>query len=143
MFTKLFTRRHFPYELKGRWYKFTVSTDADTGYLSVVKSDIPVFDEDAPALGYSVEDNILVVFNGYVLDATFMTLSGAVTSKGLYWANENDPDIGVLSSVMAEDAVGVLFDLYLYIVKSNGSQNYNSGSDDGSDDGGSDDGGIH
>ena len=143
MFTKLFTRSHFPYELKGRWYKFTVSTDADTGYLSVVKSDIPVFDEDAPAFGYSVEDNILFVFNGYVLDATFMTLSGAVNSRGLYWTNEIDPDIGVLSSVISEDAVGALFDLYLYIVKSNGSQNYNSGSDDGSDDGGSDDGGIH
>lgn len=145
MFTKLFTRSHFPYELKGRWYKLTVSADEDTGYLSVIKSDIPVFDEDAPAFGYSVEDNILFVMNGYVLDYTYIALSG---SPGRFaWTNAVDPDIGALSSIPIENAFGALFDLYLYIVKSNGSQNYDSGSDDGSDggsdDGGSDDGGIH
>lgn len=141
MFSNLFTRSHFPYELKGRWYKFTVSTDAETGYISVIKSDIPVFDEDAPAFGYSVEDNILFVLNGYVLDYTYMALSGH--PGHLAWSNEVDPDSGALSSIPVEEAFGALFDLYLYIVKSNGSQNYDSGSDDGSDDGGSDDGNIH
>ena len=141
MFTKLFDKSHFPYELKGRWYKLTVSADPDTGYLSVLKSDIPVFDEDAPAFGYTIEDNIIFIINGYVLDCTFMTLSGSVNTGVIHWGNEVDPDMGVISSFVADglSGTGALFDLYLYVVKSNGTQNIGSDSDDG----GSDDGGIH
>lgn len=128
LFTKLFDRSHFPYELKGRWYKLTVFADPDTGYFSVLRSDIPIFDEDAPAFGYSTSDNSIFVVNGYVLDFTYMTLSGAVYGGAMTCGNEINPDMGVISSITADGLRDVIFDLYLYVVKPKGAPN--AGPDD-------------
>lgn len=65
MFTKLFNKSHDPYELKGRWYKMTISAGEDSE--TVIESDIPPYVQSpnppsATSFFYTTRNRTLSIF---------------------------------------------------------------------------------
>lgn len=124
LFNKLFTKSHEPYDLKGRWYKISISIDAQGMIFN--HPDIPVIDPssfpDVP-FGMAIDSNSpsqVGIFKGIILDMKVFPLKGNFTnSNAKFIADTKNNPIPVSTFGLTTVAIGDVYDVYLYVVRCN------------------------
>ena len=112
LFTKLFGRRQDPYDLKGRWYKFHVTSDGTA--ITSVKGDFPSVNDGTSGIRILPQyaGKVLSVLD-YVVD--FTTVPGSTTNfvKSIYCsANANQYTIFLPNVARYTE-----LDVYVYMVE--------------------------
>ena len=124
MFTKLFSKSHDPYEMKGRWYKISV-TPSEVGF-EFITTDIPVIDPSSfpnVPFGLAVDTSkvgVIGLFKGIILDMKVLPLYGIfASSDSVFRVDMQQNPIPVSYFGVSSLTYGRIYDIYLYVVKCN------------------------
>lgn len=124
MFTKLFGKSHDPYEMKGRWYKISV-TPSETGY-EFITTDIPVVDPSTyPNIPFGLVLNPsrpgeIGLVKGIILDMKVIPLNFVLSSSDrVFKVDMKDNPFPMSFFGVTSLSYGKICDVYIYVVKCN------------------------
>lgn len=124
MFTKLFSKSHDPYEMKGRWYKISV-TPSETGY-EFINTDIPVVDPSTyPNIPFGLvlnpsQPGVIGLVKGIILDMKVIPLNFVLSSSDrVFKVDMKDSPFPMSSFGVTSINYGNICDFYIYVVKCN------------------------
>lgn len=122
MFTNLFSKSHDHYEMKGRWYKISL-TPSEVGF-EFITTDIPVIDPSSfpnVSFGLAVDPSQparIGLFKGIILDMKVLPLYGifASSDSGFRVDMKQNP-FPISYFGVSSLTYGCTYDIYLYVVK--------------------------